>query len=155
MTNEKEIFEDLKNVNDAWINKNKETQILWRKAARKAIRLNRKTINTGNHQSQRYTGREKICWELVGAEIKRDGSLRARLIALGYSQENLMDTIEYYSPMVNDVSFRLILILIQDYKLKPTSFNVETAFLYWDLNEEISIKVPRGLSDEKVTYKKE
>jgi hypothetical protein len=62
-------------------------------------------------------------------KIERDGSSRVRLVALGYSQESGLIFIDNYSLVVNDVSFREILILIQAYKSKPILLSAETSFL--------------------------
>ena len=42
-------------------------------------------------------------------EIKRDGTYKARLVALGYSQIAWVDYTDYFVPVAHDVSFRIAL----------------------------------------------
>ena len=52
-------------------------------------------------------------WLLIGNkwvfEIKRDGTYRARLVALGYSQIPGVDYTDNFAPVAHDVSFRIAL----------------------------------------------
>jgi hypothetical protein len=79
-------------------------------------------------------------------DIKRNGTFRARLVACGYSQEPGVDFEDFYAPVVNDVVFRIIIILQIVYKLHSAIIDVETAFLNGDLKEEIYMNAPKGLN---------
>jgi Reverse transcriptase (RNA-dependent DNA polymerase) len=79
---------------------------------------------------------------------KGDGVFRARLVALGYSQIPGIDFTGNYLPVVNDTSFRILLLLIGKLGLKAWSLDVETAFLNGDLDEEIYMKLPKGFDGE-------
>jgi Reverse transcriptase (RNA-dependent DNA polymerase) len=79
---------------------------------------------------------------------KRDGVFRARLMALGYSQIPGIDFTGNYSPVVDDWSFRIILLLIVKLGLKAWSIDFETAFLNGNLDEEIYMKIPKGYDGE-------
>ena len=59
-------------------------------------------------------------------EIKRDGRFRARLVACGYSQVGGVDFTQVFSPVVNDVTFRLMLVAKIIWKLDSYIFDVET-----------------------------
>jgi Reverse transcriptase (RNA-dependent DNA polymerase) len=52
-------------------------------------------------------------------KIKRDVQFRARLVALGYNQIPGVDFLENYSQVVNNCSFHVLMVLIQEkgYKL--------------------------------------
>jgi len=80
--------------------------------------------------------------------VKRNGVFRARLVACGYSQVPGVDFTESFAPVLNDVSFRLMLIakLVSD--MTSTVVDIETAFLHGDLDEEIYMDVPMGLSTD-------
>ena len=80
-------------------------------------------------------------------KIKRNGVFRARLVACGYSQIPGVDFTDNYSPVVNDVTFRLILLLWIHFGLTAKIVDVETAFLYGKLDEEIYMQCPQGLKD--------
>ena len=80
-------------------------------------------------------------------KIKKNGVYRARLVALGYSQVPGVDYTENYAPVINDITYRLLLVLFHLHKYDSRIIDVETAFLYGDLDEEIYMKVPNGLED--------
>ena len=78
---------------------------------------------------------------------KRNGVQRARLVALGYNQVPGIHFSENFAPVVDDATFRLVLILIQREKLKAYSLDVETPFLHGKLDEEIYMRMPRGYEE--------
>jgi hypothetical protein len=78
-------------------------------------------------------------------DIKRNGRFRARLVACGYSQVGGIDFNQVYSPVVNDVTFRIMLIAKMVWKLFSMTFDVETAFLLGELEEEIYMQCPPGM----------
>jgi Reverse transcriptase (RNA-dependent DNA polymerase) len=73
---------------------------------------------------------------------------RARLVACGYSQIPGIDFNESFAPVVNDVSFRIMLIAKLIWNLQAIIVDVETAFLHGDLKEEIYMNVPEGLQHD-------
>ena len=80
-------------------------------------------------------------------KIKRDGTYRARLVALGYSQIPGVDYTDNFAPVAHDVSFRIALVRRMVEKLDSLEMDVETAFLYGDIEEEISMKSPVGMEE--------
>ena len=80
-------------------------------------------------------------------KIKRDGTYRARLVALGYSQIPGVDYTDNFAPVVHDVSFRIALARLMVEKLDSLVMDVETAFLYGDIKEEIFMKSPVGMEE--------
>ena len=103
---------------------------VWRKTDRKKIPNNRRLI--GNK------------WVF---KIKRDGTYRARLVALGYSQIPGVDYTDNFAPVAHDVSFRIALARMMLEKLDSLVMDVETAFLYGDIEEEIFMKSPIGMEE--------
>ena len=91
-------------------------------------------------------GRKLIGSKWVFKE-KRDGRFRARFMCLGYSQIPGVDFSDNYAPVGNDVTFRVIMILQLMFGLNPVSLDVETAFLYEKLEEEIYMEVPLGYKE--------
>ena len=77
-------------------------------------------------------------------DIKRTGIFRARLVACGYSQIPGIDFEDYYSPVVNDAVFRIVIILQIIWNLKAVIIDIETAFLHGELNESIYMLAPKG-----------
>ena len=70
-------------------------------------------------------------------KIKRSGVYLAGLVVLGYSQIPGVDYTDNFAPVVNDVTFRLMLSQKLIEKLKTHISDVETAFLYGDWDGEI------------------
>ena len=54
-----------------------------------------------------------------------------------------------YSPVVNDISFRILLLMFLHFGYTAKIVNDEMAFLYGDLEEEIYMECPRGMADVK------
>jgi hypothetical protein len=77
--------------------------------------------------------------------VKRNGIFRARLVACGYSQIPGVDFIESYAPVINDITWRILLIAKLVWKMKAVIVDVETAFLYGELEEEIYMDCPEGI----------
>ena len=103
---------------------------VWRKTDRKKIPRNRRPI--GNK------------WVF---KIKRDGTYRARLVASGYSQIPGVDYTDNFAPFAHDVSFRIALARMMVEKLDSLVMDVETVFLYGDIEEEIFMKSPSGMEE--------
>ena len=86
---------------------------------------------------------------LIGSKwvfkVKGNGVYRARLCALGYSQIPGIDHQDNFAPVVTDVTFRVVLLMMLVNRWKAEIVDVETAFLYGELEEEIYMKVPVGL----------
>jgi hypothetical protein len=76
--------------------------------------------------------------------IKDDGRYRARTVAKGYSQIPGKDFQENHAPVVHDTSFHLALVQKIVHKLSSRQFDIETAFLYGELEEEIYMDFPDG-----------
>jgi hypothetical protein len=79
-------------------------------------------------------------------KIKSCGRYKARMVARGFSQEYGIDYLETYAPVSRFASIRIILALAVKYKLHLQQIDVQTAFLYRDLEEEIYMEPPEGLS---------
>ena len=78
-------------------------------------------------------------------DIKRNGTFRARLVACGYSQIPGIDFTDSFSPVTNDVTFRILLIYAILFKLDIRLIDIETAFLHGLLDEQIYMDCPQGM----------
>jgi Reverse transcriptase (RNA-dependent DNA polymerase) len=81
-------------------------------------------------------------------KIKQNGIFRARLVACGYLQVPGIDFNESFAPVINNVSFRIILVSKLIWDLQASIIDVETAFLHGELQEEIYMNVPEGLGTD-------
>ena len=134
-----------KTFSEAWFHPDPYQQKLWREAIRKEYSdMDKREVWTVTKRSEIPSNRRVVKTKWVFT-IKRNGIFRARLVACGYSQIPGVDFTENYSPVVNDVSFRLLLLAMLMFGLSGKIADVETAFLYGDLEEDIYMECPAGM----------
>ena len=73
---------------------------------------------------------------------------RARLVACGYSQIAGVDFTEHTSPVINDVTWRILLLIKMIMRLQSKIVDVEIAILNGDLEEEIYMECPEGMEHD-------
>ena len=71
----------------------------------------------------------------------------ARLVAKGFSQIPGMDFTDSYSPVVYDVTFRVVVARMLIHNLKGKVVDIDNAFLNGDLEHEIYVKIPEGYDE--------
>lgn len=76
--------------------------------------------------------------------VKSDGRYRARIVALGYRQQYGHDYDQTYSPMISDVTLRLILLMSLMKKWVLKRVDIKAAFLNSKLKEMTHVKLPDG-----------
>jgi hypothetical protein len=84
-------------------------------------------------------------------KIKRNWVFRARLLACCNSQIPGVNFNESFDPVVNDVSFGIILSAKLLWDLQASIVDVKTAFLNGYLQEEIYMNVLKGMSQDDNT----
>ena len=89
----------------------------------------------------------RLIGNIWGFKIKIDGNYRARLVVFGYSQIPGVDCTDNFAPVVHDVSFRIALARMMVDKLDSLVMDVETAFWYGEIDEEIFMKSPVGIEE--------
>jgi Reverse transcriptase (RNA-dependent DNA polymerase) len=86
--------------------------------------------------------------KLIGARWvlarKDDGRYRARCVAKGFSQIPGKDFQENHAPVVSDTTLHLLMVIKTMLKLEAGQFDIETAFLYGELEEELWMEIPEG-----------
>ena len=75
---------------------------------------------------------------------------KARLCAKGFSQREGIDYNETFAPVVRYDSVRALLALAAQQNYEISQFDVKTAFLYGELDEEIYMAQPDGFEGDKV-----
>ena len=90
--------------------------------------------------------------KLVGCrwvfKVESNGVYHARLVAKGSSQIPGVEFTDNYSPVVNDVTFRVVearMLIIEN--LKGKVVHIDNAFLKGDLEHEIYMKIPEGYDE--------
>ena len=85
---------------------------------------------------------------LVGSKwvfkIIRNGVYRARLVAKGFSQIPGEDFTENFSPVINDMIFRIVPTRMILEGLNAKVVDINNAFLNGDLDHEVLMKMPEG-----------
>ena len=71
----------------------------------------------------------------------------ARLVAKGFSQIPGADFTDNYSPVVNDVTFRVVVARMIIENMKGKVVDIDNAFLNGDLEHEIYMKIPEGCDE--------
>ena len=74
---------------------------------------------------------------------------KARLVAKGYSQIANVDYRETYAPVAALTTIRIFFALITHNDLHVQQFDISTAFLYGDLEEEIYMELPQGSAKQE------
>jgi len=69
-------------------------------------------------------------------------------VACGYSQIPGVDFTENYAPVMDDVTWRILLIVMLIWKMDAIIIDVETAFLHGELDEEIYMDLSAGLDGD-------
>ena len=142
-----EVKYEPKTFQEAWWLEDLEEREKWRTAIRKEFHdMIRRGVWRKRSRAGVPDGRTTVKCKWV-FKIKRNGVYRARLVACGYSQVPGVDFTENFSPVVNDVTFRMVLILMMLNQYKCKLIDVETAFLEGDLEEEIFMDVPDGYKE--------
>ena len=136
---------------EAWNHPDPTERKLWREAIRKEFRdMIRRGVWRHHSKSKVAADRRIIGCKWI-FRIKNDGRHRARLCAIGYTQVAGVDYQDNFAPVVNDVAFRIAIIMMLVNGWDADIVDIETAFLYGDLEEEIYMKVPEGYADHLKT----
>ena len=78
-------------------------------------------------------------------EIKRSGVFRCRIVAKGFSQVPGQDYESVFNPVVNDVTFRIMIVLAILGKHDIKLFDVSVAFLHGEMDTLLFMEPPDGL----------
>ena len=148
-TKYKYMFDAPNTFDEAWNHPDEFQQKKWREAIRKELdKMERMKVWRKIKRSEMEPGRRCVKHKWVH-EIKRTGRFRSRLVACGYSQIPGVDFEHVYSPVANDISFRIVLIYLLKHKeLSSLIFDVETAFLHGDMDITIYMDCPEGVEHE-------
>ena len=137
-----------KTFQEAWHYPIEKERVNWRTAIREESRsmiergVWRKTYRKKIPNNKRLIGNKWVF------KIKRDGTYRARLVALGYSLIPGVDYTDNFAPVAHKVFyFRIALPRMMVEKLDSLVMDVETAFLYGEIDEEIFMKSPVGMEE--------
>ena len=119
----------------------KEWQHWWKGCVKEFDDMESKPVWEIKLKSEVPEGRRLVGCKWV-FKLKDNGVYRSRLCAQGFTQKPGVDFQENFAPVVHDVTFRVSLVTKLAFGLEDEQFDVETAFLYGDLDEEIYMELP-------------
>jgi len=90
----------------------------------------------------------KWIFRMKRAEHGNITKYKARLMALGCHQKPGVDYDEVYASIVSKIGLRIFLATVNQLDFYLHQMDVETAFLNADLQEDVYVKVPHGLTIE-------
>lgn len=99
------------------------------------------------YEKKRLPAGRKIIGNRWVNVIKPDGRYRSRTVAKGFSQIPGKDHQENHAPVIHDTTLHMVLCFKLYYKLHKKQFDVETAFLYGELEEELYMEFPEGYEE--------
>ncbi len=129
-----------------------EQQAKWQAAIKKEFR---DMTNCGVWGKVKHLTIPKGCWCIKSKwafRIKRDGIFCARLVAFGYCQIPGVDFTKNYAPVMNDMTWHILLVAMIVWGLDAIIVDMETTFLHGDLEEEIYMNLPDRMEGEGDPY---
>ena len=80
-------------------------------------------------------------------KIKHNSVHRVKLVTFGYSQVPDVDFFKTYSPVVSDIFFRIVLLIMIKCGFVTKIVNVEAVLFYREPEKEIFVECPPGMKD--------
>jgi len=141
----KDTFEVPKSYSKAWNHPDKFQRDKWRETINMEFeQMSNRGVWEKIKKLDMEPGRRCVKHKWV-MDIKQSGRFRARLVACEYSQIPGINLTEVHSPVINDISFCIAMVMKLQMNLDTVIFDVETAFLHGDLKEQIYMDCPNGM----------
>ena len=141
-----DLHENPTYFNEAWNHEDPQERKHWRDAIKKEFRDMIKNEVWSKYKKKDIPNDRRLLGSKWVFKKKKNGVFRARLVALGYNQIPGVDHQDNFAPVVTETTFRLVMIFSMLNDCACEIVDIETAFLYGDLEETIFMKVPEGLS---------
>ena len=139
-TEEVEFVSDPTTFQEAWNHPDPVESERWRDVIKKEFNDMMKSQSQSGATYRRTIGSKWVF------KRKRYVRFRARLCGLGYTQIAGIDFTANYAPVVNDFTFRILLLLKILLEWDAGLIDIELAFLHGDMEELIYMNLPEGLN---------
>lgn len=83
-------------------------------------------------------------WVFKIKNINNVKEYKARLVARGFEQQDIINLSDIYAPVAKLATFRLFVIMATKYNLPIYQMDVTGAFLYGDIKENVYVRLPEG-----------
>ena len=141
-----------KSYKEAWDHPDPKMRAQWRKAFQKELgSMEKQKVWKVIKKKDMPKGRRCVRSKWV-FDIKRNGMFKVRLVACGYTQIPGVDFTDSFAPVITDVSWRILIIVMLVWNLDAMIIDVETAFLLGDLDEEIYMICRQVHNDDEVLF---
>ena len=122
----KDAFENPSSFGEAWNHPDPFQRDRWRAAIIKELKKMEDRRVRVPHKIKDVPPDKRLVQHKWVLEIKRNGIFRARLVAKGFTQVGGSDFDQIFSPMINDITFRLMLVM-------KIIFQLDSSLLMWKL----------------------
>lgn len=83
-------------------------------------------------------------WVFKIKDVNNVKQYKARLVARGFEQQDIINLSDIYAPVAKLTTFRLFVIIATKYNLPIYQMDVTGAFLYGEINENVYVSLPEG-----------
>ena len=136
-----------KSYKEAWDHPDPKMRARWRNAFQKELgSMEKRDVWKVIKKSEMPKGRRCVKSKWV-FDVKRNGTFKVRLVACGYTQIPGVDSTDSFAPVITDVSWRILIVLMLAWNLNAMIIDVETAFLLGDLDCCSIVVLPAVESD--------
>ena len=101
----------------------------------------------GQDKEKSYASQSKMCKKQVGFKNQAQQCVSGAPHCLWVKSSTRAWFFWKFSPVVNNITFWVLLLMLLHFGYSAKIIDVETAFLYGELEEEIYMKCPQGTSD--------
>ena len=139
--------DEQQNFQEAWWDQDLISREKWRDAIRLEFKKELDMVVLRHVKRNDYPNDHRLDWSRRVFKVKRNCVYRARLVAKGFSQIPCVDFTDNYSPVVNDVTFRVVVGRMIIENMKGKVVDIDNAFLNGDLVHEIYMKIQEGYDE--------
>ena len=133
-----------KSFKQAWDHPEMSERVCWREAIRDEIKTLDDMEVVSVYNRNKMDKHEKTIRSKWVFKVKSDGRYRARLCLFGFQQEEGVNYFLNYSPVVNDITTKVLFMIGTISGNNMRLVDITKAFMERKLNERVYIEIPDG-----------